>query len=145
MLSSRPALRAFADGFGGAFAGGLLYCLALAYFGAGGIVTVWLRVLAVSLAFGAFEVWRVSRKPAPRTVRAGMLLTLALSLCLIWLLGAADFAAEAAAVEAPQQVVDRIWACDQARSGRHRPCAVVAAHFGRHEGSQPSGPRSAHR
>jgi predicted lipid-binding transport protein (Tim44 family) len=83
---SVPALRAFADGFGGGLAGGLLYCLVLASFHPAELERAWLRVLALSLVFGGFEIWRVTRNRTLRnattymlwTVVAGLLLLLAL-------------------------------------------------------------------
>ena len=62
-----PVLRAFADGFGGGLIGGLMYCLALAYFNPDGVEFAWGRVLALSLTFGGFETWRVTRRRTPKT------------------------------------------------------------------------------
>ena len=83
-----PGLRAFADGFLGGLTGGLLYCLALAYFHPAELDLAWLRVAAVSVTFGGFEMWRVTRKPTLRSLRASMFWTLALSLFGLWALGA---------------------------------------------------------
>ena len=54
------ALRAFANGFGCGLIGGLLHCIALALLHPEGLDLVWARVLAVSLAFGFIEMWRVT-------------------------------------------------------------------------------------
>jgi hypothetical protein len=56
-----PALRAFADGFGSGLIGGLMYWLLLVYIYPNGLEHAWLRVLAVSVSFGGFEMWRVAR------------------------------------------------------------------------------------
>jgi len=58
---SLPALRNFADGFLGGVMGGLAYWLLLAHFHPDGLEFAWLRILAVSLSFGGFEMWRVAR------------------------------------------------------------------------------------
>lgn len=66
-----PVLRAFADGFGGGLIGGLMYCLALAYFNPDGVEFAWGRVLALSLTFVGFETWRVTRTPKTDSRRIG--------------------------------------------------------------------------
>ncbi len=88
ILQSPPALRAFADGFGGGLFGGLMYCLVLAYFHPDGLEFAWLRVLALSLTFGGFEMWRVTRKRTLRSVRTCVLWILTAGLFVLWALGA---------------------------------------------------------
>ena len=83
-----PVLRAFADGFGGGVAGGLIYCLGVAYFDPGGFALAWMRALALAFIFGGFEVWWATRKPTIRSVRIGLLWTLTASLFVLWVLGA---------------------------------------------------------
>jgi hypothetical protein len=80
---SFPALRAFADGFGGALIGGFMYYLVLAYFHPDALEFAWLRVLAVSLIFGGFEMWRVARRPTLRSIKTCMLWTLTVSLFVL--------------------------------------------------------------
>ena len=41
--------------------GGLVYWLLLAHVHPDGLDSAWLRILAVSLCFGGFEVWRAAR------------------------------------------------------------------------------------
>jgi hypothetical protein len=41
--------------------GGLVYWLLLAHLHPEGLGFAWLRILAVSLSFGGFEMWRVAR------------------------------------------------------------------------------------
>ena len=81
-------VRAFADGFGGGLIGGLIYCLVLAYADPQGLQFVWLRVLALALTFGGFEMWRVTHERTLRRVTICMLWTLAGSLFVSWALGA---------------------------------------------------------
>lgn len=57
-----PLFRSFACGFTGGLMGGAVYWLLLSYADPGGLDFAWLRILAVSLSFGAVEVWRVARK-----------------------------------------------------------------------------------
>ncbi len=57
----RPAVRAFACGFAGSFAGGLIYVLVLTSVYPAGLEFAWLRVIGVSLGFGGFEMWRRAR------------------------------------------------------------------------------------
>jgi len=59
---SKTALRAFSSGFGGSFAGGMIYILVLTFFYPEGLDFAWLRVFGVSIALGGFETWRASRK-----------------------------------------------------------------------------------
>lgn len=87
-LPSLPALGAFADGFGGSLIGGLMYCLVLVYFHPDGLEVACLRVVALSLTFGGFEMWRVRRKRTLKSVRTCMLWTLIASLFVLWALGA---------------------------------------------------------
>ncbi len=98
---SLSALRAFADGFGGGLIGGLIYCLGLAYFHPGGLEFAWPRVLALSLIFGGFEMWRVTRTRTLRSVRIGMLWTLTAGLFVLWALGAVISASETPLRETP--------------------------------------------
>ncbi|MBK5291600.1 MAG: hypothetical protein JJE04_08000 [Acidobacteriia bacterium] len=79
---------AFFDGFEGGLTGGLLYCLILAYFHPAGLASAWPRVLALSLTFGGFEMWRVTRKRTLRSVGTCMLWTLTASMFVLWALGA---------------------------------------------------------
>jgi hypothetical protein len=83
-------LRAFADGFVGSLAGGLVYCLILAYYGSQDLQIAGMRVLALSLTFGGFEMWRVRRIRTRRDVTRCMLYTLSASLFVFWALGAAS-------------------------------------------------------
>ncbi len=78
-----PALRAFADGFGGGLAGGLLYCLVLASFHPAELERAWLRVLALSLVFGGFEIWRVTGHRTLKSATTFMLWTLVATLLLL--------------------------------------------------------------
>jgi predicted lipid-binding transport protein (Tim44 family) len=89
-----PALRAFADGFVGSLAGGLVYCMILAYFSSQDLQIAGLRVLALSLTFGGFEMWRVRRMRSRQDLTRGMLFTLSASLLVFWALGAASAGAE---------------------------------------------------
>lgn len=98
-----PGLRAFADGFLGGLTGGLLYCLALAYFHPAGLDLAWLRVAAVSLTFGGFEMWRVTCKPTLRSLRTCMLWTLTVSLFGLWALGAITLPAVDSHRDSPPQ------------------------------------------
>jgi hypothetical protein len=79
--------RAFADAMGGTVLSGLLYCLVVAWFHPGGLELAWMRVIALALIFGGFEVWRVARERTPRCVGTRMLWTLAASVALLWVLG----------------------------------------------------------
>lgn len=94
---SPPAWRAFADGFGGGLIGGLVYCLVMAYIDPRGLDYAWLRVLALSLTFGALEMWRISRKPS-RAAGTFILCALTASMIVLWALGAV-----LSAVESPRQ------------------------------------------
>jgi len=85
---SPPSLRAFADGFGGGLIGGIVYCLVMVCFHPVELEFAWLRVLALSLTFGGFEMWRVTRRRTLRNVGTYMLLTLTVSLFVLWVLGA---------------------------------------------------------
>ena len=60
-MFSLKALRNFADGFLGGLMGGLAYWLLLTHFYPEGLEFAWLRILAVSLSFGGFEMWRAAR------------------------------------------------------------------------------------
>ncbi|MDX1981596.1 MAG: hypothetical protein SFV51_15110 [Bryobacteraceae bacterium] len=82
------AVRAFADGFGGGLIGGLIYCLALAYLHPARLESAWLRVAIVSLAFGCFEMWRVTRNRTLRSVRVFMIWTAIAGLFALWALAA---------------------------------------------------------
>jgi predicted lipid-binding transport protein (Tim44 family) len=84
-----PKLRAFAGGFAGGLLGGVVYCLILAHFHSQVLGFAWLSVLALSMTFGGFEMWRVARKRKPNTVITCMLWTLAASIVMLWALGAA--------------------------------------------------------
>ncbi|MBA3975717.1 MAG: hypothetical protein C0504_16045 [Candidatus Solibacter sp.] len=83
-----PALRAFADGFVGSLAGGLVYCMILAYFSSQDLQIAGLRVLALSLTFGGFEMWRVRRQRTAESLNKCVFVTLAASMVLFWALGA---------------------------------------------------------
>jgi hypothetical protein len=54
-------LKGFVDGFGGGIVGGVAYWL-IVIVCQGGAEFPWFRVLAISLAFGCFEAWRVDRR-----------------------------------------------------------------------------------
>jgi len=58
---SLKALHSFSDGFLGGLTGGFLYWLILAGVHPEGLESAWLRILAISLSFGGFEMWRVAR------------------------------------------------------------------------------------
>jgi hypothetical protein len=80
--------RAFAGGFGGGLTGGLMYCLVVARFYPAGIELAWMRVLALSLIFGGFEMWRVAQNRTLRGVRMPLLWTFTGSGFVLWALGA---------------------------------------------------------
>jgi hypothetical protein len=84
-----PALRAFADGFVGSLAGGLVYCMILAYCNSPDLQIAGLRVLALSLTLGAFEMWRAGAQRPRRTVARCMFWTLGASLFVFWAVGVA--------------------------------------------------------
>ncbi len=86
---SLTVLGAFAGGFIGGLIGGLAYCLALAYFHPDGLKFAWLRVLVLSLTFGGFEMWRVTRQRSLMSARSCLLWTLLASLFVLWALGTA--------------------------------------------------------
>lgn len=71
-ISTVSALRAFADGFGGVLAGGLLYCLVLGYFHSEELALASMRVLLLALVVGGFEAWRVTRMRTLRSVRVNI-------------------------------------------------------------------------
>ncbi|MBE0658021.1 MAG: hypothetical protein IH602_10045 [Bryobacteraceae bacterium] len=83
-----PALRGFVDGFVGSLVGGLVYCMILAYFNYQDLQIAGLRVLALSLTFGGFEMWRVRRQRTAESFKKCVLLTLSASMVLFWALGA---------------------------------------------------------
>ena len=85
-----PALRAYADGFVSSLIGGLIYCLILARFYPEALDSAWWRVLAVSLACGCIELWRVSRSRQLRGLGAWVLWALTVSLFAIWAAGAVN-------------------------------------------------------
>ena len=87
------AMRALVDGFVSSLAGGLVYCLILAYYNPDGLQLAALRVLAISLTFGGFEIWRAKRQHTPTSVRRCILWTLTASLLVFWALGAASSSA----------------------------------------------------
>jgi hypothetical protein len=87
IVAPGPALRAFADGFVGSLAGGFVYCMILAYYGSHDLEIAVMRVLALSLTFGGFEGWRVSRQRTMKHVRKCLLWTLTASLLLFWAMG----------------------------------------------------------
>lgn len=60
-MRSKTALRSFGSGFGGSFAGEIIYILALTCFYPEGLDLAWLRVFGVSIALGGFETWRALR------------------------------------------------------------------------------------
>jgi len=84
-----PALRGFADGFVGSLAGGLVYCMILAYYNSQDLHIAGLRVLALSLALGGFEMWRAGAQRPRRTVGRCMFWTLGASLFMFWAVGVA--------------------------------------------------------
>jgi hypothetical protein len=57
-------LKAFADGFGGAVIGGVVYWVLVDNLVRGVPDFPWLKVLALAAACGSFELWRVSRQAA---------------------------------------------------------------------------------
>jgi hypothetical protein len=87
---SLPGLRAFGEAFASSLTGGLLYCLVLTYVRPDEVAIALPRVLALSLTFGGFEMWRVSRKRTLRSARKSLLWTLAASLFVWWALGAVN-------------------------------------------------------
>jgi hypothetical protein len=98
---SLPALRGFADGFVGGLMGGLLFCLVLAWFQFDGLELAGLRVAVLSLVFGGFEAWRVTRGRTLKSVRASLLWTLAAGALVLWALGAFFPGTERTRQEAP--------------------------------------------
>lgn len=94
IVAPGPALRAFADGFVGSLAGGFVYCMILAYYGSHDLQIAVMRVLALSLTFGGFEMWRVRRIRTRRDVTRCMLFTLSASLLVFWALGTVSAGAE---------------------------------------------------
>jgi len=81
------ASRAFADGFIGGLLGGAVYCLAVAYLQPGGLMLAALRVLALSLTFAGFEVWRVRRPRTFGDMRSALIWTLLACFVVFWVLG----------------------------------------------------------
>ena len=86
--SMPAALLAFADGFCSSLVGGLLYCLILALYYPSGLSLAWLRVVALCVACGGFEMWRVTSKRTLRSMKAGAFWALTASLVVWWALGA---------------------------------------------------------
>jgi hypothetical protein len=86
---SPPALRAFAEAFASSLIGGLLYCLVLTYIRPDQVEIALPRVLALSLTFGGFEMWRISRGRTLKSAKTCLFWTLAASLFVWWALGAA--------------------------------------------------------
>lgn len=115
------AVRAFADGFGGGLIGGLIYCLALAYLYPARLESAWLRVAIVSLAFGCFELWRVTRNRTLRSVRVFMIWTAIGGLFALWAL-----AAVSSADERPEQPIRPRAAVVVGVSGERRAGNVAA-------------------
>ena len=76
-------MRAFADGFGGGLTGGLIYSAAHNAFHPTGLEFAWLRILALSVTFGGFEIWRVTENRTFSSVRLRMLWTLLIGLTLL--------------------------------------------------------------
>lgn len=101
---SLPALRGFADGFGGGLIGGFIYCLVLAWFQIDGLDLACLRVVALSLIFAGFEMGRVTRGRTLKSVRACLLWTLVASALVLWALGAVLPGTERSRPEAPPQI-----------------------------------------
>lgn len=96
-----PTWRAFVDGFGGSLVGGLTFCVVLAYVHPDGLELAWLRVLAVSMIFGGFEMWRAARRRTLSSVRKCMLWTLTASLLALWALGAVISSTDSSSRETP--------------------------------------------
>jgi len=85
---SPPGLRAFGEAFASSLTGGLLYCLVLTYFRPDEVAIALPRVLALSLTFGGFEMWRISRGRTLKSAKACLFWTFAASLLVWWALGA---------------------------------------------------------
>jgi len=79
--------RSFADGFLGGLLGGAFYCLAVTCFQPGGLKLAALRVLALSLTFAGFEVWRARRRRTFGDLRSALIWTLLASFVVFWVLG----------------------------------------------------------
>lgn len=101
---SLPALRGFADGFVGGLIGGFIYCVVLAWFQIDGLDLACLRVVALSLVFAGFEMWRVTRRRTLKSVRACLLWTLVASALVLWALGAVSSVPERSRAAAPHQL-----------------------------------------
>jgi hypothetical protein len=97
--------RAFADGFLGGLLGGAIYCVAVACLQPGGLKLAALRVLAVSLTFAGFEVWRMQRPRTFKDLRRALIWTFLTSLVVFWALGLVAPAPEVIHA-APQPYID---------------------------------------
>ncbi len=86
-VRSRSVWRAFGDGFGGGLIAGFLYCCLMACCDPAGLPLAGMRVLALSLIFGGFEIWRVTQSPTPGRLRRCALWTFVASLLALWALG----------------------------------------------------------
>lgn len=84
-----PGTRGFVNGFVGSLVGGIVYCLILAYYHSQDLQIAGLRVLALSLTFGGFEMWRVRRQRTAESLNKCVFGTLAASMVLFWAIGAA--------------------------------------------------------
>lgn len=93
-ILSRRALRGFSDGFVGGLIGGGVCCLVLVWFQTDELVLVYLRVVALSLVFGGFEMWRVTHGRTLKSARKNLGWTLLASVLLLWGLGMAVRKAE---------------------------------------------------
>lgn len=76
--------RGFFDGFVGGLIGGVIYCLILTWLQTDGLVLAALRVVALSLVFGGFEMWRVTQGRTLKSVREDLIWTLAAAMLLLW-------------------------------------------------------------
>ena len=97
-----PALHAFAEGFCGGLTGGVVYCVVLACFQIDRLDLACLRALALSLVFGGGEMWRISRGRTLKRDGTCLLCTLAVSMLVLWGLGAALAGTERTRHEAPR-------------------------------------------
>jgi hypothetical protein len=103
VIFSLPALRGFSDGFVGGLIGGGVYCLIVVWLQAEELVLACLRVVVLSLVFGGFEMWRVTRGRTLKSARKILGWTLAAGMLLLWGLGMAGPKAERPDATPPTQ------------------------------------------
>jgi hypothetical protein len=87
-------LLGFSDVFVGGLIGGGVYCLILLFLQTDELGLACLRVAAVSLVFGGFEMWRVTQGRTLKSARKNLGWTLAAGMLLLWGLGIAVMKAQ---------------------------------------------------